>query len=195
MAASQHNERKQDVLTEANHIGAAYLQGDFLGEQRAVKVKRLLREYLDIRVAAARPGGDWEPAMRRSLEIHELLWGQVSPAVIEQPNSALALLAESINEVIDMHAQRFTDTIRTRIPGSIWIGLIIITVLTMGTLGLQVGLAGKRRLVAIIPISLAFAVLATLIVDLNRPQGGLITVSQQPMIDLQESMGKASGLP
>ena len=191
MAATQHGQRKHDVLAEANDIGTAYLRADFLGEPRAGEVRDLLREYLEIRVAAAQPGGDWRPALKRSLEIHELLWAQVSPGAMEQPNAVAALLVTSVNEVIDMHEQRFSDAVRARIPGSIWLGLLVITVLTMGTLGLQVGLSGKRRLVALIPISMAFAVLATLIVDLNRPQGGLITVSQQSMIDVQDSMGKA----
>ncbi|MDD2598885.1 MAG: hypothetical protein PHO37_06650 [Kiritimatiellae bacterium] len=49
---------------------------------------------------------------------------------------------------------------------------------------------GKRRLIAVIPLILAFAVLMTLVVDLNRPQGGLIIVGQQSMIDLQNSMDR-----
>ncbi len=58
----------------------------------------------------------------------------------------------------------------------------------MITMGAEVGLTGKRRLVAMIPLVLAFAVLVALVVDLNRPQSGLITVGQQSMVDLQRSM-------
>ena len=77
-------------------------------------------------------------------------------------------------------------------PGTVVGGYQIIRKLAAGGFGV-VYLAedAERRLVALIPISMAFAVLATLIVDLNRPQGGLITVSQQSMIDVQDSMGKA----
>jgi hypothetical protein len=35
---------------------------------------------------------------------------------------------------------------------------------------------------------MAFAVLVTLVADLNRPQKGLITVGQHAMLDLQSSM-------
>ena len=38
-------------------------------------------------------------------------------------------------------------------------------------------------------LAILFAVLITLIADLDRPQHGLIRVSQQPMIDLRRSMG------
>tara|TARA_R110000851_G_scaffold90253_4_gene197027 strand:+ start:48692 stop:48826 length:135 start_codon:yes stop_codon:yes gene_type:complete len=43
-------------------------------------------------------------------------------------------------------------------------------------MGAEVGLTGKRRLVAMIPLVLVFAALVALVVDLNRPQSGLITV-------------------
>jgi hypothetical protein len=75
-------------------------------------------------------------------------------------------------------------------PGSVGLSLVAITALTMITMGAQVGLTGRRRLVAVIPFVLAFAVLVTLVVDLNRPQSGLITVGQQSMLDLQSSMSR-----
>jgi hypothetical protein len=191
MAATHHATRKQDVLAEAIHIGTAWLRADLLGDARGTQMKRLLGEYVDARLQAARPGSDFQAALTRSLEIHDLLWTQASSAALEHPGHNTALVVESINDVIDMHERRYTDAVRARIPGTIWLGLMAITVLTMGTLGLQVGLSGKRRLVGIVPIALAFSVLATLILDLNRPQGGFITVSQQPMLDLQAEISGA----
>jgi hypothetical protein len=40
---------------------------------------------------------------------------------------------------------------------------------------------------------LAFAVLVTLVVDLDRPQGGLIKVGQQAMSTLQKNMSDDAG--
>lgn len=192
MAATHHNARKQDVLTEATHIGTAYLRADLLGDARGPQFKRLLGEYVDVRLRAARPGGDLQAGVTRSLEIHGLLWAQVSSAVREDSNRNAALVVASVNEVIAMHERRLMDGVRARIPGGIWLGLMVIALLTMGTLGLQIGLSGKRRLVGIVPVALAFAVLATLVLDLNRPQGGFITVSQQPLLDLQVRMSRVA---
>jgi hypothetical protein len=60
----------------------------------------------------------------------------------------------------------------------------------MITIGTLVGLTGKRRLVVVVPMLLAFAVLVSLVVDLNRPQTGMIKVGQQAMISLQNSMAQ-----
>ena len=188
MASTHHVARKQDVLTEATTIGTAYLRADLLGDVQGAQLKRLLREYVDVRLRTARPGGDLKAGVSRSLEIQGLAWALVSSAAREDSNRYAALVVTSVNDVIAMHERRLTDALHARIPGGIWLGLMAITVLAMGTLGLQVGLSGKRRLVGIIPIALAFSVLVTLILDLNRPQGGFITVSQQPLVDLQDWM-------
>lgn len=190
MAASQHGDRNKNVLIEANTIGAAYLRADLLDTQSGEEVKRLLREYVDVRLRAARPDGDVQAAVTRSLQIHDLLWAQVSSVAIDDRSAMMSLMIVSVNDVINMHEQRLAGSLGARIPGSVWFGLALIAVLTMGVIGLQAGMAGKRRLVAIVPLSLAFAVLATLVVDLNRPRGGFITVGQQAMLDLRTMMNR-----
>lgn len=187
MAASQHELRKQNVLSEANAVGTAYLRADLLDKQYGSEVKSLLREYVNIRLEAI-SAGNLSDALARSAEIHELLWDHVSSASVATPSINTSLVIQSINEVIDLNQKRVTAALHLRIPVSVWIALTAITALTMLTMGIQIGVAGKRRLASVIPLSLAFAVLVTLVVDLNRPQNGLITVGQHAIVDLQKSM-------
>lgn len=189
MASSQHDLRKGNVLEEANAIGTAYLRADLIDEPFRTEIRRLLREYVDVRLQAA-SGNDLDAALARSTEIHGLLWAQGSSAARNSPGTNTALLVQSINDVIDMHEKRVTGALRNRIPGSVWLSLVAITALTMIAMGTQVGLTGKRRLVAVIPLVLAFSALVTLVVDLNRPQSGLIVIGQQSMVNLQSSMGR-----
>ena len=189
MAASQYDLRKRNVLDEANAIGTVYLRADLLDKQHGMEVKRLLREYVDVRLQGVR-GPDLGAALARSVEIQKLLWAQVSQAAQASPSTNTSLVIQSVNDVIDMHEKRVTGALYNRIPGSVWIALIAITALTMITMGMHIGFTGKRRSAAVISLSLAFAMLVTLVVDLNRPQSGLITVGQQAMIDLQSSMGR-----
>ena len=190
MASSQHDLRKQNVLEEANAIGTAYLRADLIDKQHGIEVKRLLREYVDVRLKGARSDNDIYSAIAKSVEIHNLLWAQVSAAAVENPGTNSSLMVQSANDVIDMHEKRVTGALHNRIPVSVWIALLAITALTMVAIGAQVGFTAKRRLVAVIPMILAFAVLVTLVVDLNRPQTGLITVGQQSMVELQSNMSK-----
>ncbi len=190
LAAGQHAERKKNVLNEANAISDAYLRADLLEATSRDEVKGLLREYVDIRLSVA-AGADFNAALARSLVIQRSLWDAVSASARSAPSANKSINVQSINQVIDMHEQRITGALHTRIPASIWVALAAIVALTMGTMGLQVGLAGKRRMIAVIPLSLSFAVLLTLIVDLNRPRGSLVTIGQQAMIDVQQRMRDA----
>jgi uncharacterized membrane protein len=51
--------------------------------------------------------------------------------------------------------------------------------------------AGTRRSPAIVPVAVTFAVVIWLIADLDRPQEGLLTLSQQALIDVRASMRAA----
>jgi hypothetical protein len=189
LAAGQYDLRKQNVLAEANVIGSAFMRADLLDPARSAEVKRLLREYVDIRLGVAH-GDDPKAALARSEEIHRQLWRHTSQAVADKPGAPTSAMAQSVIDVTAMHQRRAAAALHSRIPVSVWVGLLAITFLAMLTLGMQVGLNGKRRLVAAFPLSMAFAVLFTLVVDLDRPQSGFITVSQDAMADLQRTMSR-----
>ena len=187
MASSQHRARRHLVLEEANTVGTAYLRADLLREPYRGDIKSLLKEYVDVRVKGANRKG-FAKAVQRSIEIHEMLWHSAVEACRKDPSKATLMVVRSINEVIDVHSKRIAAALRARIPTSIWIALLAISALTMITMGVQAGLSENRRLIAVIPLILAFAVLTALVVDLDRPQRGLIKVSQQEMIDLRKGM-------
>ena len=189
MAASRFDDRKETVLNEANAINLAYLRADLIAQPHRTEVKRLLREYVDIRLHGLK---NMEVALTRSLELHELLWEQATLAAEKNPQALNLLLIQSINEVINIHHKRLNVAILDRIPGVIWLTLFAITAFAMVAVGSQVGLARTRRFNQIIPMVLAFSALITLIVDLDRPaQLGLIKVGQDAMITLEKDMSRA----
>ena len=189
MNASQHGLRKQNVLDEANAISTAYLRADLIDEQHGTEIKSLLRDYVDVRVGANNENID--AVIAKSIELHKLLWAQATSVAITTPGANTSLLIQSINNVIDMHEKRVSGALVNRMPAVIRLAVLIIAALTMITLGTQAGYSGSRRLVAVIPLALAFAALATVIVDLDRPQRGIIKVDQQAMISLQKNMNRS----
>jgi len=65
--------------------------------------------------------------------------------------------------------------------------MYIIATLGLFLLGFQSGINGKRGLIVRIILILIFSTIMILIIDLDRSWGGLLRVSQQPMIDLINS--------
>lgn len=107
IAVSHHDQRKARVLDEANAIGTAYLRADLLGQADGEQVRRLLQEYVDVRLQGA-TGVNLRGLIARSVEIHGQLWQQVTSAAKRDPDTNTMLVVESINNVIDMHTKRVT---------------------------------------------------------------------------------------
>lgn len=187
LAASRYDTRRQLLLDEANAIGTTYLRAGMLPEGRD-EIRSLLRQYVDIRLEAVQPGKT-QASIRRSEMLQKQLWESAVPIAQKNPGSiVVGLYIQSLNEVIDLHAKRLTAGVRNRIPLAIWGALYGVTVLSFAALGYHAGLSRTRRSPAILPVALTFAVVIWLIADLDRPQEGALTVSQQAMIDLRASM-------
>jgi hypothetical protein len=188
MAASRFEARRQTVLEEANAIGTTYLRARLLPEQERVETEELLREYVDVRIRDIAEGRLRE-VVARSEEIHELLWAQAVTAAEKNPNSIMTgVYVQALNNVIDLHAKRVMVGLRSRVPVVIWAGLFGLAVLGMASVGYHAGLSTTRRSPAMLGLVLAFSVVLALIADLDRGHEGLLRVSQQAMIDVQQTM-------
>ena len=153
----------------------------------------LLREYVDVRLAAVQEN-KLEAGIARSGELQTQLWTQAMAVAEKDPRSIpVGLFIQSLNELIDLHSKRLLIGIRSRIPVIIWFVLMAVATLSFGTMGYQTGLAGVRRSPAVLPLALIFATVLWMVFDLDRPQEGLLRVSQQPMIELRGMMDTSAG--
>jgi hypothetical protein len=151
-------------------------------------VRALLRDYLDVRLDAVKPGRLAE-GVARSENIQNRLWELTTSIAEKNPHSiVVGLFVQSLNEVIDLHAKRLKAAVRNRIPGIIWIALFGISFLSFTAMGYHSGLTGTVRSPAILAVSFTFSVVIFLIADLDRPQEGFLTVGQEPLTDLRQSM-------
>jgi hypothetical protein len=66
--------------------------------------------------------------------------------------------------------------------------LFLLTVLTMILMGYRIGLSADRSRIGLAVFVLAFSIVIFIIADLDRPQQGLIHVSQQALIDVQQKL-------
>jgi hypothetical protein len=187
LAATRFDTRRQLLLDEANAIGTTYLRAGMLPEG-GQQVRDLLREYVAARLEAVQPGKLAE-GIRRSEEVQQQVWMEAETVGQKNPNSiVVGLFIQSLNQMIDLHAARMQVTLRSRIPGAIWLGLFAVAALSLATMGYHAGLSGTRRSLAILAVAITFSVVIELIADLDRPQEGVLRVSQQALLDVQRSM-------
>jgi hypothetical protein len=128
LAASRFDARRLLVLKESNAIGTAYLRAGLLPEPNGPEIRRLLREYVDVRLEAIQPGAA-EQAASKSGELHRALWEKATGVAAKDPHSIVSgLFIQSLNEVIDVHSERVMFGLHSRIPEMVWIALYFITV-------------------------------------------------------------------
>lgn len=189
--ASRFDARRQLVLQEANAIGTTYLRARLLPEKQGDEVRRLLREYVDLR--SKMTARNIREVLTQSEDIHRQLWGEATSLVTSGMDSELrSLFIASLNDVIDLHQSRVTVGLQYRIPGTVWIVLYLLTGLSMLSVGYQVGMSGRRRLRGTPVLATAFSLVIVMTADIDRPGEGLLRVSQQPITDVQQMMKRDS---
>lgn len=191
MAATRFDARRQAVLQEANAIGTTWLRARLLPEPERTEIMELLRRYTELRVQKI-DADRITALMAESEELHEQLWSRAVAAAGKDATSIMTgLFLQSLNESIDLHSTRVFAGLLSRIPLTIWLALFSLDVLGMASVGYQAGLSATRRSPEMLILTLAFATVLYLNVDLDRAHEGLLHVSQQPMINLYDTMQAA----
>ena len=188
IAVNHFDTRRQLLVADANAIRTSYLRTGFLDEPDRTKARDLLREYVDLRLAAADPA-NLEEALRRSEEIHNELWLIAEGQVSQNPDGGTAsFFVDAISHMIDLYGQRLDAVSSLRLQPLMWQVLYGTVALTFFLVGLVSSADGKRNAIAWILLALGLAAALMLIADLDRPQEGVLTVSQQALRVLQQQL-------
>ncbi|MBS1989912.1 MAG: DUF4239 domain-containing protein [Cyanobacteria bacterium SZAS LIN-3] len=190
VAVTRFDDRRAAVLQEANDIGTTYLRAEFFDEPQKEQIKKLLREYVQLRSHGLTSSKTAQEVIAKSVAIQNQLWPIAAQLARENKTSpTTALFISSLNDVIDMHSKRVTLGLHARVPASVWIVLLAVSVLSMLSVGYYCGITGNRSWAETMIMIATFALVILLVADLDRPYEGLIKTNQQPMIDLNKQLG------
>jgi Protein of unknown function (DUF4239) len=198
IVSERYDAKRALVREDAVALRTAWQRSDFLPDTDRAEAKTLLRQYVDLRVTFVEEGR-LDPERVKSVpsetqRIQDRLWTMAVANARQDMNSDVAALYnDSLNEVNGIHASRVAVGIQARVPGEIWLVLYCITILGMMGVGYQTGIAGSKRSMARPILALSFALVFALIASLDRPDSGIIKVTQQPLIDLRDAMAATAG--
>ena len=185
LALSRYDVRRTMVLEEANAIGSTANFALMLPEASQRPILDLLRDYTAARIDL---DAQYDPARQardiaRSLDLQARLWRTAVTVTEAAPQSLQAYrFVNSLNEMNNIHERRVT-ALRYHVPGVLMFMLVGVAMVAMGFTGYHAGVAGSRRPVATLIMSVMVAVVIMLVIDLDRPARGLIRVPVQPLID------------
>jgi hypothetical protein len=194
MALTRYDTRRATVLDEANAIGTAALRAQLLPEAQAHASRDLLGRYARVRLALGTAGADGQArsqAIAQSLDLQNQLWREaVAASAADTRSTPIGLYVQALNDMIDMHEKRLT-ALRNHVPETVILLLYLIALTATGFTGYGAGLAGDRERGSKLVMAVLVATVLILVIDLDRPYRGLITVSQQPMLDLIQGLPPA----
>jgi hypothetical protein len=191
IAEDRFEARRNATRDEANSIGTAWLRTGLAGTA-GKPIAALIEEYARVRlayVAAASPD-EAAPPLARTDVLQNAIWQQALPVVAGMPAPLAAALASSINDMFSASLVR-RYAIESRTPNETLLGLQLGAMLAAGALGYQMGLAARRQLVLTLLLLLMLSGAMAMIVDFNRPYGGLIHVNPAPFEWTIRSFGGA----
>ena len=190
MAVGRYQSRRDAVVLEANAIGTTYLRAQTLAEPMRTQSLELLKRYGDARIALSDSTPDSPPfraASNESVEIQNGLWAIAGEALNSSPTaSAPRLYVETLNEMIDAHTTRVA-ALDNRIPPAVLWLQILASALALGVLAMFLASHERGVLMALLAAGLV-AVMLLVILDLDRPHRGMITIPDGPIVAVRQSM-------
>ncbi|MCG5233571.1 hypothetical protein [Xanthobacter oligotrophicus] len=181
-ANARFSERRTGTLAEANAIGTAWLRAKAVGTPRAEAIATLLEQYTRVRSDFVTAGIDMariDALNQKTGVLQSAIWGHLAAIIREQPDPVSASLMAAINDTFDMSAAERL-AMETRLPPQLFWLLIIMTLLSTGSVGYQLGLRDKSQPMLVVVLMLMWTVVIVDILDLGAPRLGNFRTSAAP---------------
>jgi hypothetical protein len=191
LALNRYDARRSALLREANAINIAFLRAQLLDTKTASAERADLDAYIDERLAYAQ--NDADPTQRQIAEaksnwLQRDMWGLAVQAARRDPHSTIVpLFVAALNDTAALSREE-AAILNAHIPDVVIFWLLIIALITSIMLGYGFGREGKRAVSFKAIFAVMVALVFGLVLDLDRPQRGLIRVSLTPMQTVQQLM-------
>ena len=187
IAAGKFEARRALVLDEANAIGTASLRAQMLPAGYDGEAKVLFDQYAEARVRLFDAGideGARQAANEVSERLHAQLWTLARQALeVNRLDVGTGLFIAALNDVIDMHGKR-KAAYGYRLPDAIFLLIYAVAAIAFALSGVAAGVHESRSRVPTFVMAVLVTAVILFIVDLDRPQRGLLQVSDRAIMDL-----------
>lgn len=189
MSSSRHERRVQIIIEETNNIGTAILRADLYPDSIRKAFRKDFKDYLEARITFYSAKADLAK-IKQSLDegnrLQAILWERASSLGRDKDNlHRTAQMIPALNAMFDIVTTGSAETMN-KVPEIIIYLLFLICM----TASLMVGYAAgvKPDWTMVISFSLMISMTVYLIIDLDRPRRGVITMDMvnQYVIQLRE---------
>jgi hypothetical protein len=191
-AAARFDHRRELIVQEANAIGTAYLRIDTLPAEAQPALREGFRAYIESRKAAYAVVADeaaFRAALERSGQLQRKLW-QLAIEAGQRPGAlpdAHKLLLPALNEMIDITTSRAMAN-EMHPPAAIYVMLFALVIVASVLAGFGMGGQKPRSWIHMFAFAATMAITITVIIDMEYPRIGVITVDafERDTLDLSK---------
>jgi membrane-bound inhibitor of C-type lysozyme len=194
MAVTRYDARRQLVVTEATAISRAHLRARLLPSPEGPELARQVRRYVDLRLASVARLSNREAAgaaLRNAEALQAEMLAAATRLARKEPRPApVEPLIQALKEIIDVHERR-VSAFESFVPDAV---LYLVGLAALGgaiVMGYGCGVHGRRNGLATTVYAVLICLAILVIVDLDRPEHGLIRVSQRSLERLQAQLADA----
>jgi len=191
LAIGRYEERRTDVVDEANAIGTSYLRAQMIAEPQRSRSLDLLRRFNDISITLGRqvPGSSAQLSkVASSGQVERRLWSLAGQALDRAPSDgAPRLYVESLNEMFDVQSSRVAG-LGNRIPTPVLLLEIVGSALALAVLAMHLSTLGGPGVFSVVVAAILLGVILLVTFDLDRPTRGLINVPVTPLVQERAAM-------
>lgn len=179
-AAARFDDRRELIVQEANAIGTAWLRIDTFSTEAQPALRETFRSYIESRQAAYSVVADkvaFRAALERSGQIQRKLW-RIAIDAGRSPDAlpdAHKLMLPALNEMIDITTTRAMAT-EMHPPESIYAMLFALVLVASVLAGFSMGANRSRSWIHMFAFAATMAITITVIIDMEYPRLGVITV-------------------
>ncbi len=188
-AENRYEARRDLVETEANAIGTAALRAHMIGGAEGESIAALIGDYAGARLDFTRADLN-APHPRMLARAHadqQRIWDLATVIARRDPSPITATLISALNTMFDSSlSQRFA--FEGRVPPGVLTLLVAGSILAIGAMGFQLGLAGHRQPMLSSLLLAMWVGGMVLAVDLSRPRLGVLRVDTEPLEWVIEEM-------
>ena len=193
MSSARYDRRVNIIIEEANDIGTAVLRADLYPDSIRQAFRKDFKAYLETRIAFFSSKADM-PAIIKSLKdgqaLQASLWERASSLGRDKENlHRTAQMIPALNAMFDIATTRTAATV-DKVPEVIYYLLFLISLTAALMVGYSSGV--KPDWTMVLSFSLMISMTVYLIIDLDRPRRGVITMdtANSQILQLREMFKK-----
>lgn len=188
MSLQRYDDRSKALIDEANAIGTTVLRAELLPAAQRDAALLLLQDYVATRVTMGQfdlaRKEERQEYLARAEQLQRELWAVAVAATSIDPRPVTTgAFVTALNGMIDSQGER-NALQQAHVPEPILFLLFFFFVVSIGFMAYSMGLSGKRVYVPLLLVSLLITLIVFIIIDLDRPKRGVITVNQSSLTTL-----------